>query len=76
VIKGRYSRVVAFGNQAYVLVSYLEADVIRLVCLSLDTQKLGEYRLRSRDVLNWIDDCFDALIHVKLLNREWMVNAV
>jgi len=67
VIKGRHSRVVAFGNQAYVLVSDLESDIIRLVCIWLNAQKLAEYTLSSHDVLNWIDDCFDALIHVELL---------
>ena len=61
------SRLVAVRIQPYVLVSDPKADILWLVCIRLDTQELREKGLCSRYVLDGIDDCFDALIHVELL---------
>ena len=47
------------------LIPDLEADVIRVLDIRLDAQKFDVERLCSGNVGSGINNCFDALVHLR-----------
>jgi hypothetical protein len=58
---------VAIGIQPDFLVFNPEANIIRRIRIWFDAQEFMEYRLRSSQVRDGIDDGSDTLIHGELL---------
>jgi DNA-binding MarR family transcriptional regulator len=51
------------GIQSDILLSNFEANIIWRIRIRLDAQKLAEHLLRSSQILDGVNDCFDTLIH-------------
>ena len=67
LVIGCHSRLVTIRIQTNILVSNLEANIIRLIRIWLDSQERTELHLRPSQVLDRIDDGSDPLIHKKSL---------
>ncbi len=72
----RHALLMTIRIQTDVLVAHLKPDIVRLVCVRRDAQKLAEHRSGFADILDRVNDGLDSFVHRTLLELDFLTPLV